>query len=150
MPLLMAHSPRIAILLRPLYYYVRRQGSITSLETNPKSVDVLQAFLIVIARSRALPAFRHELEFQAVRFLTWSAEQWAACDENWSLDCQRRARVLLDAVDRPDSSNPYLGRVRHAPDARKLAGSSWSGFRIDVATPVSGELAGTVGRMPLV
>jgi glycosyltransferase involved in cell wall biosynthesis len=112
MPLLMAHSPRIAILKRPLYHYVRREGSITSLKTNPKSADVLQAFVLVIAQSRALPAFRHELEFYAIRFLTWSAEQWATCEENWSLDCHRRARVLLDALDHPDSDNPYLERFK--------------------------------------
>jgi len=114
MPSLMAHAPRIAMLKRPLYYYVKREGSITSLKTNPNSAAVLQAFQLVIAQSRTLPAFRYELELYAVRFLTWSIARWATCEEDWSVDCRRRAGLLLDAIDHPGSENPYLMHARQA------------------------------------
>jgi hypothetical protein len=114
MPTLMAHTPRIAMLRRSLYYYVQREGSIMGLSVNPKSVDVLEAFRLVIDQSLAQPAFRYELEFYAVRFLAWSASRWAACGEDWAVDCQRRAKLLLDAIDHPGSENPYLMRKRQA------------------------------------
>ena len=123
-PLLMAHAPRIAVLRRPLYVYVRREGSISGLGVNPKSADVLQAFRLVIEHSRTLPGFRYELEFYAVRFLAWSVSCWASCDEDWSVDCRRRAKVLLDAVDHPGSDNPYLMRARQAIRHKRSSGRS--------------------------
>jgi len=110
-PLLMAQSPRTAMLMRPLYYYVKREGSVSGLRVNPESVDVLQAFRLVIDQSLAIPAFRHELEFYAVRFLVRAASAWATCQEDWAVDCQRRAKLLLDAIDHPGSDNPYLMRA---------------------------------------
>jgi len=112
-PLLMAHAPSIAVLHRPLYHYVIREGSISGSRVNPNSADVLQAFQLVINQSRALPEFRHELEFYAVRFLSWSASRWETCEEVWSIDCRSRAALLLDALDHPESDNPYLIRARH-------------------------------------
>lgn len=107
-PLLMAHAPGIAVLDRPLYHYGKREGSISGLRINPNSADVLQAFQLVIDQSRALPEFRHELEFYAVRFLRWSASRWETCEEDWFIDCRSRAALLLDAIDHPGSDNPYL------------------------------------------
>lgn len=113
-PLLMAHAPRMAILRQPLYYYVKREDSISGLGVNPNSADVLQAFQLVIDQSLALPAFRYELEFYAVRFLTWSVARWATCEEDWSVDCQRKAKLLIESIDRASSDNPYLIRMRQA------------------------------------
>ena len=36
-PLLMAQSPRTAMLRRPLYYYVKREGSISGLRVTQKA-----------------------------------------------------------------------------------------------------------------
>ena len=123
MPLLMAHAPRIAVLKRPLYYYVKHEGSVSGLGVNPKSADVLQAFQMVIDQSRALPGFRFELEFYATRFLAWSASSWAACEEDWAIDCRRRAKVLLDAIDHPGTDNPYLKRARKARNRTRSGGT---------------------------
>ena len=112
-PLLMAHAPSIAVLHRPLYHYVRREGSISGLRVNPKSADVLRAFQLVIDQSHALPEFRHELEFHAIHFLRWSASNWETCNEDWSIDCRNKAALLLSALDHPGSDNPYLIRARH-------------------------------------
>jgi len=112
-PLLMAHTPALAVLQDPLYHYVRREQSITGLRVNRNSADVLQAFRLVLERSRACPEFRQELEFYAVRFLRWSASRWAACQEPWALECQSQAVRLLDAIDHPRTDNPYLIRARH-------------------------------------
>jgi glycosyltransferase EpsH len=112
-PLLMAHAPVVAVLPSLLYHYVRRESSITGLEVNPNSAEVLQAFQIVLDKSRALPEFRHELEFYAVRFLRWSASRWAARGEPWAVACHGSAQRLLGAIDHPEADNPYLIRARH-------------------------------------
>jgi glycosyltransferase involved in cell wall biosynthesis len=133
-PSLMAHSPRTIMLKRPLYYYVRREGSISGLRVNQNSVDVLKAFRLVIDQSLAIPEFRHELEFYAVRFLVRSASSWAACQENWSVDCQRSAKLLLDAIDNPSSDNPYL--LRPSPPKGRFA--RYPGDLITHSIPTSG------------
>ena len=121
-PLLMAHAPRIAMLRQTLYYYVRREDSISGLGANPRSADVLQAFRLVIDQSLSLPEFRYELEFYAVRFLTWSVARWATCEEDWSVDCQRKAKLLLEVIDHASLDNPYLTRMRQAAKTHEAIG----------------------------
>ncbi len=113
-PMVMACAPRIALLDRPLYHYVRREGSICGLGVNPNSADVLQAFRLLIDHSRAWPQFRHELEFHAVRILSWTAFRWQSCSEDWSIRCRREAARLLGSIVHPGSDNPYL-RPRTRP-----------------------------------
>jgi len=121
-PLLMAHAPVVAMLPSLLYHYVRREGSITGLglAVTPNSADVLQAFQMVIDQSSAFPAFRHELEFYAVRFLRWTASRWATCGEPWAVACLGQAERLLDTVDHPQADNPYLIRARLGRRLQKM------------------------------
>ncbi len=112
-PILMAHAPNVAVLDHPLYYYVKRNGGISGLRVNPNSIDVLKAFRLVIDQSRSFPEFRYELEFYAFRFLSYSFSCWKSCEENWSIDCVSQATLLLNSLDRPESDNPYLIRMRH-------------------------------------
>jgi hypothetical protein len=123
MPSLMAHAPRVALLSRPLYYYVQREGSISG--PGGPTADVLQAFQLVLDLSRTMPDFRHELEFYAVRVLTWSASCWGRSKEDWAKACQGKAKLLLDAIDHPGSDNPYLIRARQARERRRFWGGDW-------------------------
>ncbi len=118
-PVLMAHAPRIAILPRPLYVYNKREGSISGLRINSKSMDVLQGFRMVIEQSRRLLPFRDELEFYAIRFLRWTASCWRSCGEAWAVDCLHQAEDLLREIDHPESRNPYLLSERRRGDRQR-------------------------------
>lgn len=118
-PVLMAHAPRIAILPRPLYIYNKREGSISGLRINARSLDVLQGFQMVVEQSRRLPHFRSELEFYAVRFLRWTASCWRSCREPWAMDGLHQAEALLRTIDHPGSTNPYLLQERSKADGQR-------------------------------
>lgn len=119
-PILMSHEPRIAVLDRPLYHYIRREGSICGLKINPKSADLLRAFEMVIDQSRRVPRFRDALEYYAVRSLRSVASSWAACDELWAQDCLVKANRLLGSIDHPGSANSYLIRDREPKRSNAL------------------------------
>lgn len=119
-PIIMSHEPRIAVLDRPLYHYIQREGSICGLKVNPKSADLLRAFEMVIDHSRRVPRFRDALECRAVRSLQSIAPSWAACDEPWAQDCLEKANRLLGSIDHPGSTNSYLIRDREPKQSHAL------------------------------
>jgi hypothetical protein len=119
-PVLMAHQPRIAVLDKPLYHYVRHEDSICGLKVNRNSSDQLQAFRIVMEESLKRPEFKHELEYFAIRSLRRSVESWRGSDEEWAQANIQEADRLLRPLDHPDSENPYIWKRYRSPLMRLL------------------------------